>query len=721
MKRFDFNLRTLQRSKINDYFAFPSKIDMRPYTIDHLSNPDESKAEDVFELVGVLVHAGTAESGHYYSYVRERPTHGDAQTWVEFNDETVSPWDPALLANSCFGGQDYQTDFQSSNAVYDKQYSAYMLFYQRSSSLAQKQAVLQGTGCSVPVSARVPPTLQTWIEEENTWLLRRHCLYDPSQIQFVCLALSRLKNFRPNGCSNDHAMETQALLMALGHLDQVASRTKDTPGFQKLLSQVQAMCRRCARCSLVVYGYFTQYTEALRMLVQKNVDADVREGTVNFVIEVLKSIKAKVPAQYGIPPRDGDGPEDADGFDPETCVMAGAMRIFDQLWANFHTSLRSWHEVFGFMLSFVQLGRHELAVFLGEPLFLKWLLMIVWADTNCETILPAQFAKMASVISRRAPGRPPSYEAIITLLDLLLANIRLSYDETGHLGTAPSARDRVELNADLDQPFDITTAEAEILLTTSRTIPVNIFVDRLISIDQHVFATNSIIANLMKQSRRLEHGVFRTLVHRITGQVTQTNVTPYLRVAGTVFCRFASDAAMIRELILHVSHQCLRLRNSEGRAFLDFALLTFDGRHERSGETAHEVHLAGLEIVPEWAPGLLGYFDTSVVEETEMFLQEKMFQYETFRPPADEESQEARDLFEAMRKSARALGRTCLLYLRDTYVLRNAEVTERAVTGLQRVIKQCCRYYNLRELEEDSEAQVFAHLHQSKFLRPSLV
>src|SRR3954464_9464578 len=74
LKRFDFNLRTLQRSKINDYFNFPPKIDMRPYKVEHLMDDDSGAEEDMFELVGVLVHSGTAESGHYYSFIRERPS-----------------------------------------------------------------------------------------------------------------------------------------------------------------------------------------------------------------------------------------------------------------------------------------------------------------------------------------------------------------------------------------------------------------------------------------------------------------------------------------------------------------------------------------------------------------------------------------------------------------------------------------------------------------------
>ena len=716
LKRFDFNLRTMQRSKINDYFAFPNKIDMRPYTIEHLSDPTGDEPEDIFELVGVLVHTGTAESGHYYSYIRERPTEGDTQSWVEFNDEMVSPWDPASMANSCFGGTDYQPQFQASNAVFEKQYSAYMLFYQRSSSLSRSHAALRSSGSSTPLSVEMPDDIQDFIHDENAWLLRRHCLFDPSQIQFVCLALFQLKSLHSGGCSRDHALEMQALTMALSHLDQVASRTKDVPDFHNLLSRIQTMCGSCPHCSVGVYDYFSRYSFSLRMLLQRNIDEDVRQATGNFVIQVLQHIKTRVPTQYGIPALEEEDVEDEDDFDPQVSVIAGTMRIFEHLWQGFHMNLRSWHEVFDFMLSFVRLGRHELAAFLQQQHFLKWLIWIVWADGHTEAFLSPQFVKMVNVVSRRLPNRPPSYETIIALLDFLLANVRLTYSAGGHPTGAANARERVRFNADLSQPFEVTRAETDILHQMGpRATSVNLFVDRLISIAQNPAATNSIIANLMKQSRQMETAVFHTLLHRITGQIGHS-AAPYLRVAETVFCRVASDADMINDLVKHTSQQCSNLQNAEGKAFLSFVRETFDGPRERSGETAHQVIMAGLENVLEWAPGLLGYFDTSVIDGTEVFLQEKIFQHRNFRPSSSEESEESRELAEKMRLTARVLGIRCLLYLRDNYVLRNSEVTERAVGGLQRVIKQCSRYFNLKEPTEDDETQTFIQLSQSKSL-----
>ena len=31
-----------------------------------------SRQEDLYELVGVVVHSGSASAGHYYSFIRER-------------------------------------------------------------------------------------------------------------------------------------------------------------------------------------------------------------------------------------------------------------------------------------------------------------------------------------------------------------------------------------------------------------------------------------------------------------------------------------------------------------------------------------------------------------------------------------------------------------------------------------------------------------------------
>jgi len=63
--------------------------------------PAPSTPTQLYRLVGVLVHAGHAEGGHYYSYIL-----GSTGKWHEFNDQDISDFNPERLAAECFGGME---------------------------------------------------------------------------------------------------------------------------------------------------------------------------------------------------------------------------------------------------------------------------------------------------------------------------------------------------------------------------------------------------------------------------------------------------------------------------------------------------------------------------------------------------------------------------------------------------------------------------------------
>ena len=66
-----------------------------------------------YELAGILVHTGTADYGHYYSYIKERiPKEKDNPLcWYQFNDTVVEPFDEEDIPKSCFGGADQVTEW----------------------------------------------------------------------------------------------------------------------------------------------------------------------------------------------------------------------------------------------------------------------------------------------------------------------------------------------------------------------------------------------------------------------------------------------------------------------------------------------------------------------------------------------------------------------------------------------------------------------------------
>ena len=73
---------------------------------DTKSQKSDDQSQYLYDLIGVTVHTGTADGGHYYSFIKDR-THSseDQNRWYMFNDAEVKPFDSAQLASECFGGE----------------------------------------------------------------------------------------------------------------------------------------------------------------------------------------------------------------------------------------------------------------------------------------------------------------------------------------------------------------------------------------------------------------------------------------------------------------------------------------------------------------------------------------------------------------------------------------------------------------------------------------
>lgn len=100
LKRFEFDYDIMQKIKINDYCEFPLKLDMRPYMKEFLGGVAAGQTQSTirpdsyyqYTLKGTVIHHGTSEAGHYYSYCKIGP-----DTWYEFNDEWIDKFDLADL------------------------------------------------------------------------------------------------------------------------------------------------------------------------------------------------------------------------------------------------------------------------------------------------------------------------------------------------------------------------------------------------------------------------------------------------------------------------------------------------------------------------------------------------------------------------------------------------------------------------------------------------
>ena len=130
LKRFEFDFDTFNKVKINDFYEFPSTINMKPYTIYQNENgtvPAHENEYFEYKLAGIIIHLGIADAGHYYSLIQDRYSETNYR-WIEFNDTNVKNFDTSHLAGECFG-YDEKCDISSNNLNRFK--NAYILIYDR--------------------------------------------------------------------------------------------------------------------------------------------------------------------------------------------------------------------------------------------------------------------------------------------------------------------------------------------------------------------------------------------------------------------------------------------------------------------------------------------------------------------------------------------------------------------------------------------------------------
>ena len=85
LKRFDYDWEREMPIKFNDYFEFPRELDMEPYTVQGLAKAEGTPVTDedhpptplatesnLYKLVGIIVHMGQANGGHYYSFIQHK-------------------------------------------------------------------------------------------------------------------------------------------------------------------------------------------------------------------------------------------------------------------------------------------------------------------------------------------------------------------------------------------------------------------------------------------------------------------------------------------------------------------------------------------------------------------------------------------------------------------------------------------------------------------------
>ena len=111
LKRFSYDLKNHCRIKITKKFDFPHHLDITRMMVNQ-----ENRVE--YDLIGVVVHIGNANAGHYFSYCKDINNQ-----WICCNDSLVKKFDGSLLPKVAAG------ENMTGNLRDD---TAYILFYRKS-------------------------------------------------------------------------------------------------------------------------------------------------------------------------------------------------------------------------------------------------------------------------------------------------------------------------------------------------------------------------------------------------------------------------------------------------------------------------------------------------------------------------------------------------------------------------------------------------------------
>ncbi|KAK7205945.1 hypothetical protein BZA70DRAFT_277480 [Myxozyma melibiosi] len=277
LKRFDFDLATMQRSKINDYFEFPTELDISPYMFSSLAieSADESEEErqqqtpDKFRISGVLVHTGTAESGHYFSYIR------DKEGWVEFNDAETSRFDEAQIADMAFGGVVSNVNGE----LVEKPFSAYMLFYERVEGRPDEEKEARREKAEEEMRGS---SLYAKINEDNKRLAMKWSLFGAEHVRFVTATYEDLSAKKAGDRSEIPTWAPHDQMM-FDTFFQIAVRTKESGLATEMVGKMQESCVASERASMAFLAWISENETAMRGLLVRCPSVQIRQEVSRLI------------------------------------------------------------------------------------------------------------------------------------------------------------------------------------------------------------------------------------------------------------------------------------------------------------------------------------------------------------------------------------------------------------------------------------------------------
>ncbi|KAJ5730261.1 uncharacterized protein N7483_004769 [Penicillium malachiteum] len=599
LKRFDFDMVTMTRSKINDEFQFPERIDMTPYKVEFLSDPEALVEPDIFELVGVLVHTGTAESGHYYSYTRERPAAGSQSSWVEFNDSDVSRFDASTIAEQCFGGQ--TESMHSMGGVHvNKVWNAYMLFYQRVSVVDESKQNRQPLTPGRPARIPVPTEFANHIAMDNELFLRTYCLLDP---YYTILVNTLLERLRAAGSEYAHRSDLEVLAMEVGldTFEQLIARTKEYHWSDSIFTELFKLLSRNPQAALQTLKWVSDRSTSLNNIILRTSNSDIRQKGIMLITSSVKRLRTAL--------RDDSGLDETERNYLKVQTerhLQQVVSMIQTLWPSLHAVPRAWDDYFDFIVKLAECGTEVIGILLENCIFARCM-EIIWLDHEDKMRLRNSYPSYTRLLEK---GRRFGYANMMTLVSIFFKNIDLS------LPPVPDTRAR---QVSSDGMFAPSQTESKYALAVEEDGGSG-FLMKMLQHEQYSAHAScfDVFATFMsaEPGARFLDRIVKTL--EIGLRLSPADMCAPFLSAAVVYCRFSPDEAEVMNMIDFVAKGVDSINNSGGAEHLEFfkQLCSSDSVNERLNLGPEWFSIVTLQKLPDFVPTLLIDTDKVVRHET---------------------------------------------------------------------------------------------------------
>nr|XP_033794971.1 ubiquitin carboxyl-terminal hydrolase 34 isoform X3 [Geotrypetes seraphini] len=367
--RYTFNMVTMMKEKVNTHFSFPLRLDMTPYTEDFLMGKNDRKegfkedGEELIEtesyeydLIGVTVHTGTADGGHYYSFIRDiiNPYAYKTNKWYLFNDAEVKPFDSAQLASECFGGEMTTKTYDSvtdkfMDFSFEKTHSAYMLFYKRVEPEEEKKIEL-----IFDVSAE----LLEWIWHDNMQFLQDKNIFEHTYFGFMWQLCSSI----PSTLPDPKAVSLMTAKLSTSFVLETFIHSKEKP---TMLQWIELLTKQFNNSQAACEWFLDRMADddwwPMQILI-KCPNQIVRQMFQRLCIHVIQRLRP-VHAHLYLQPGMEDSSDDMDGpvedIGSRSCVTRFVKTLLSVMEHGVKPHSKHLTEYFAFLYEFAKMGEEE--------------------------------------------------------------------------------------------------------------------------------------------------------------------------------------------------------------------------------------------------------------------------------------------------------------------------------------------------------------------------